>query len=35
VLADIKAVWDADISKPAPRYLGRHEQLNLRPVASG
>jgi vancomycin permeability regulator SanA len=34
VFADIKAVWDADISKPAPRYLGRHEQLNLQPAAS-
>jgi vancomycin permeability regulator SanA len=33
VLADVKAVWDADISKPAPRFLGRHEQLNLLPAA--
>jgi vancomycin permeability regulator SanA len=33
VFADVKAVWDADISKPAPRFLGRHEQLNLLPVA--
>jgi vancomycin permeability regulator SanA len=35
VLADFKAVWDADISHPSPRYLGRHEQLNLLPVAAG
>jgi vancomycin permeability regulator SanA len=35
VLADVKAVWDADVSQPAPRYLGRHEQLNLLPVAAG
>ncbi len=35
VFADIKAVWDADVSKPAPRFLGRHEQLNLLPVAGG
>jgi vancomycin permeability regulator SanA len=35
VLADFKAVWDADVSHPSPRYLGRHEQLNLLPVAAG
>ena len=33
VFADVKAVWDADVSKPSPRFLGRHEQLNLLPVA--
>ncbi|MDX6545590.1 MAG: hypothetical protein QOG02_1364 [Gaiellales bacterium] len=35
VLADVKAVWDADVSQPAPRYLGRHEQLTVRPGAAG
>jgi vancomycin permeability regulator SanA len=33
VLADVKAIWDADLSHPAPRYLGQHEPLHLQPVA--
>ena len=33
VLADVKAMWDADVSKPSPTYMGRHEHLNLQPVA--
>ena len=33
VLADVKAVWDADVSNPTSTYLGRHEQLHLQPVA--
>ena len=33
VLADVKAVWDADVSKPSSTYLGRHEHLNLQPAA--
>jgi vancomycin permeability regulator SanA len=33
VLADVKAVWDADVSKPSSTYLGKHERLNLQPVA--
>jgi vancomycin permeability regulator SanA len=33
VFADVKAVWDADVSQPAPRFLGRHEQLNLQPAS--
>lgn len=33
VLADVKAVWDADVSKPSATYMGRHEHLNLQPVA--
>lgn len=31
VLADVKAVWDADVTHPAPRYLGAHERLRLQP----
>lgn len=33
VFADVKAVWDADVSQPAPRFLGHNEQLNLQPAA--
>jgi len=33
VLADVKAVWDADVSKLSSTYLGKHERLNLQPVA--
>jgi vancomycin permeability regulator SanA len=33
VLADVKAVWDADVSRPSSTYMGRHERLNLRPAA--
>ena len=32
VLADVKAVWDADVTTPNPRYLGNPEHLNLQPV---
>ena len=32
VLADVKAVWDANVTNPSPRFLGRHEQLHLLPV---
>jgi vancomycin permeability regulator SanA len=32
LFADVKAVWDADVSNPAPRFLGRREQLHLLPV---
>lgn len=32
VLADVKAMWDADVSNPTP-VMGRHEQLNLQPAA--
>jgi vancomycin permeability regulator SanA len=35
VLTDMKAVWDADVSNPSPRYLGAHEQLHLQPAAVG
>src|SRR3954449_9002742 len=35
VLADVKAVWDADVTSPSPRYLGAHEQLHLQPAAVG
>jgi vancomycin permeability regulator SanA len=35
VLADVKAVWDADVTTPSPRYLGAHEQLHLQPAAAG
>ena len=31
VLADVKAVWDADVATPSPRFLGPHEQLHLLP----
>ena len=33
VLADVKAVWDADVTHPAPRYLGAHQRLHLQPFA--
>jgi vancomycin permeability regulator SanA len=33
VLADVKAVWDADVTTPSPRYLGAHEQ--LQPATAG
>jgi vancomycin permeability regulator SanA len=33
VLADVKAVWDADVSTPQSTYGGRHEHLNLQPAA--
>jgi vancomycin permeability regulator SanA len=32
VFADVKAVWDADVTSPKP-LLGRHERLNLEPAA--
>ncbi len=32
VLADVKAVWDADVATPSPRFLGPHEQLHLLPL---
>ena len=32
VLADVKAVWDADVTTPNPRYLGNPEHLNLQPI---
>jgi vancomycin permeability regulator SanA len=32
VLADVKAVWDADVTTPKP-VLGRREHLNLQPAA--
>ena len=35
VLADVKAVWDADVATPSPRYLGAHEQLHLQPATAG
>lgn len=35
VLADVKAVWDADVTTPSPRYLGAHERLHLQPAAAG
>ncbi len=35
VLADVKAVWDADVTTPSPRYLGAHEQLHLQPATAG
>ncbi|HEV8156962.1 MAG TPA: ElyC/SanA/YdcF family protein [Gaiellales bacterium] len=35
VLADVKAVWDADVTNPSPRYLGAHEQLHLQPATVG
>jgi vancomycin permeability regulator SanA len=31
VLASVKAVWQADVTKPDPRYLGQREQLHLSP----
>jgi vancomycin permeability regulator SanA len=33
VLADVKALWDADVTNPDPRYLGPHVHLNLQPAA--
>lgn len=33
VLADVKALWDADVTNPDPRYLGAHVHLNLQPAA--
>jgi vancomycin permeability regulator SanA len=33
VLADVKAMWDADVTHPSPRYLGPHVHLNLQPAA--
>jgi vancomycin permeability regulator SanA len=33
VLADVKAMWDADVSHPSPRFLGPHVHLNLQPAA--
>ena len=33
VLADVKALWDADVTNPDPRFLGPHVHLNLQPVA--
>jgi vancomycin permeability regulator SanA len=33
VLADVKAMWEADVTHPSPRYLGPHVHLNLQPVA--
>jgi vancomycin permeability regulator SanA len=35
VLADVKAVWDADVTTPSPRYLGAHEQLHLQAATAG
>ena len=35
VLADVKAVWDADVTTPSPRYLGEREQLHLQPATAG
>jgi vancomycin permeability regulator SanA len=35
VLADVNAVWDADVTTPSPRYPGAHEQLHLQPVTAG
>jgi len=35
VLADVKAVWEADVATPSPRYLGAHEQLHLQPATVG
>ena len=35
VLADVKAMWDADFATPSPRYLGAREQLHLQPAAVG
>jgi vancomycin permeability regulator SanA len=32
LLADAKALWDTDVIGRDPRYLGRHEKLNLQPV---
>jgi vancomycin permeability regulator SanA len=32
VFADVKAMWDADVSRPTP-LLGRREHLNLQPAA--
>jgi vancomycin permeability regulator SanA len=34
VLADVKALWDADVTTPSPRYLGAHE-LHLQPATAG
>jgi vancomycin permeability regulator SanA len=33
VFADVKAVWEAEVAKPAPHLLGRREQLHLLPEA--
>jgi vancomycin permeability regulator SanA len=33
VLADVKALWDADVTHPDPRYVGPHVHLNLQPAA--
>jgi vancomycin permeability regulator SanA len=35
VLADVKAMWDADVTTPSPPYLGAHEQLHLQPATVG
>jgi vancomycin permeability regulator SanA len=35
VLADVKAVWDADVTTPSLRYLGAREQLHLQPATAG
>ncbi|HSS54301.1 MAG TPA: ElyC/SanA/YdcF family protein [Gaiellales bacterium] len=35
VLADAKAVWEADVTIPSRRYLGAHEQLHLQPAIAG
>ena len=35
VLADVKAMWDADVATPSPRYLGAREQLHLQPASVG
>lgn len=32
VLADVKAVWDPDVTTPNPRYLGNPEHLDLQPI---
>jgi vancomycin permeability regulator SanA len=33
VLADVKALWDVDVTRRDPRYLGARQPLNLLPVA--
>ncbi len=33
VLATVKAMWDADVRRPDPRFLGHPVPLNLQPVA--
>ncbi len=33
ILADVKAVWDADVTNPPSTYGGRREHLNLQPAA--